>query len=69
MRFGQAPFKSNYDISIDADYVAVHKHIFLNKYDITKALRKGGILCINSPYKTVEDWNKNVSAKLRKEIA
>ena len=66
MRFGPTPFKCHYDVSSDADFVACHKSIFVNKYDLLRPLKKGGTFILNSKFNTVEEAEKNLPKKMLK---
>jgi len=52
-----------------ANYVACHKSTYVKKYDLTKPLKEGGIFILNSKWNTVKDFEKNVPAKLLRDIA
>ena len=68
LRFGDTPIRSTYLVS-SADFIAVHAPTYINKYDTTGDLKKGGTYLLNCP------WTKNElderlpgSAKDRKSV-
>ncbi|MCI1960232.1 MAG: pyruvate:ferredoxin (flavodoxin) oxidoreductase [Clostridia bacterium] len=67
LRFGKNPIRSNY-LVYKADYVACHNKSFLNHYDITKALKPGGIFVLNCDYPS-ETIGEYLPAKIKKFIA
>ncbi len=56
LRFGPNPIHSSYLIS-KANFVACHQWIFLERYDMLKALVPGGVFLLNSPFGADEVWN------------
>jgi pyruvate-ferredoxin/flavodoxin oxidoreductase len=57
LRFGPQPIRSTYLVS-QANFVACHQPIFLDRYDMVKPLMKGGIFLLNTPYSKDEVWAK-----------
>ncbi len=57
LRFGPRPIKSTYLIR-SAQFVACHQWSFLEKYDMLKNLKTGGIFLLNSIYGPDEVWEK-----------
>ncbi len=55
LRFGPQPIRSSYLIS-KANFVACHQWIFLERYDMLRALVPGGIFLLNSPFGPNEVW-------------
>ena len=55
LRFGPKPIRSSYLLT-EADFVACHQSIFLEKYDILATARKNGTLLLNTPYGPDEVW-------------
>jgi pyruvate-ferredoxin/flavodoxin oxidoreductase len=55
LRFGPQPIRSSYLIS-KANFVACHQWIFLERYDMLRALVPGGIFLLNSPFGPIEVW-------------
>lgn len=49
LRFGKKPILSSYLVN-KADYVACHNKSFLNNYDITRHLKRGGTFVLNCDY-------------------
>ncbi len=57
LRFGPRPIKSTYLIS-DAQFVACHAFMFLERYDILAAAQPGGVFLLNSPYGPDDVWDR-----------
>ncbi len=55
LRFGPDPIRSTYLVN-SADFLAVHKTSFIDKYDLIKKIKKGGIFLLNTPYGKDEIW-------------
>jgi pyruvate-ferredoxin/flavodoxin oxidoreductase len=55
LRFGPQPIRSTYLIS-QANFVACHQWIFLERYDMLSGLTPGGVFLLNSPYGADEVW-------------
>jgi len=55
LRFGPRPIRSSYLIS-QANFVACHQWIFMERYDMLKSLVKGGVFLLNSPFTKEEVW-------------
>ncbi len=53
LRFGDSPIRSPYLINA-ADFVACHVPAYLEKYDMLKGLKKGGIFLLNSIWDETE---------------
>ncbi|EER04711.1 pyruvate:ferredoxin oxidoreductase/NADPH-cytochrome P450, putative [Perkinsus marinus ATCC 50983] len=68
LRFGPEPIKSYYSVN-KADYVGCHNPTYLDMYRMTEHLKDNGTFCLNSPFTTVEEWNKHVPAGVRKSLA
>jgi len=56
LRFGPRPIRSTYLIN-NAQFVACHQFVFLEKYDMLSKLVEGGVFLLNSPYGTDEVWD------------
>jgi len=56
LRFGPQPIRSSYLVS-QANFVACHQWIFLERYDMLGALVPGGTFLINSPFGPEEVWD------------
>ncbi len=57
LRFGPKPIRSIYLVS-KANFVACHQPIFLDRYDMLKALVPGGTFLLNTHYGTDEIWDQ-----------
>ncbi len=56
LRFGPEPIRSTYLID-QADFVGCHQFQFLDVFDIVDAIRPGGTLLLNSPYRASQVWD------------
>jgi pyruvate-ferredoxin/flavodoxin oxidoreductase len=66
LRFGKKPIKSTYLIQ-KADFVACHQFNLLEKFDMLKSLKDGGVFLLNSPY-NLEETQKNLPRKVIQQI-
>ena len=57
LRFGPQPIRSSYLVS-QANFVACHQWIFLERYDMLSALVPGGTFLLNSPFGPDEVWDR-----------
>ncbi|MGO9527195.1 MAG: pyruvate:ferredoxin (flavodoxin) oxidoreductase [Verrucomicrobiia bacterium] len=57
LRFGPEPIRSTYLVS-QANFVACHQPIFVERYDILKDAIPGGTFLLNTPYNAEEIWGK-----------
>ncbi len=57
LRFGPRPIKSTYLIH-SANFIACHQWSFLEKYNMLKDLKEGGVFLLNSIYNKDEVWDK-----------
>jgi pyruvate-ferredoxin/flavodoxin oxidoreductase len=57
LRFGPRPIRSTYLVS-QANFVACHQWIFLERYDMLSSVTPGGVFLLNSPYGPDEVWQK-----------
>ncbi len=57
LRFGPQPIRSTYLIS-KANFVACHQWVFLERYDMLRALVPGGTFLLNSPFGAEEVWDQ-----------
>ncbi len=55
LRFGPEPINSHY-LVYEADFVACHQFSFLERFDVLKYAKKGGIFLLNSIYGPDEVW-------------
>jgi pyruvate-ferredoxin/flavodoxin oxidoreductase len=56
LRFGPKPIRSTYLIT-QANFVACHQPVFLERYDMLSALVPGGTFLLNTPYDKDQIWN------------
>ncbi len=68
LRFGDNPIKSTYLVN-QADFVACHKSAYVNQYDLLEGIKEGGTFLLNSPWLTLEDMERELPGKLKREIA
>jgi pyruvate-ferredoxin/flavodoxin oxidoreductase len=66
LRFGKKPIRSAYLID-QADFVAGHQFVFLEKYDMLRYARNGGTFLLNSPYGPDEVWH-HLPRKVQEQI-
>lgn len=67
LRFGKKPIKSTYLIQ-KSDFVACHQFNLLEKFDMLKDLKEGGVFLLNSPFdvnETVEKLPKRVTQQIK----
>lgn len=57
LRFGPRPIRSTYLIR-EANFVACHQFIFLERINMLHLLEPGGVFLLNSPYGPEEVWEK-----------
>ncbi|MDR1534397.1 MAG: pyruvate:ferredoxin (flavodoxin) oxidoreductase [Planctomycetota bacterium] len=57
LRFGPQPIKSTYLVH-SANFIACHQWSFLEKYDMLKDLKEGGVFLLNSIYGKDEVWDR-----------
>ena len=67
LRFGPEPIKSYYHVS-QADYVACHNNVYVDMYRMADKLKQGGVFCLNSPWTTVEQLDKNLPESLKRTL-
>jgi pyruvate-ferredoxin/flavodoxin oxidoreductase len=68
LRFGPDPIRAPYLISEgEADFLACHQFSFLEKYDMLKYARPGGIFLLNSIYDPEEVWD-HLPAKVQEAL-
>ncbi len=66
LRFGKKQIKSTYLIQ-SADFVACHQFNLMEKFDILKNIKDGGIFLLNSPYGKEETFSK-MPSKVCKQV-
>ncbi|GCE28066.1 pyruvate-flavodoxin oxidoreductase [Dictyobacter alpinus] len=58
LRFGSRPFSAPYLIGDgQADFVACHQFAFLERFDVLKHIKAGGVFLLDSRYAADEVWN------------
>jgi pyruvate-ferredoxin/flavodoxin oxidoreductase len=57
LRFGPEPFNAHYLVN-EAEFIACHQFSFLERYDVLKNARKGGVFLLNSIYGPDDVWNQ-----------
>ena len=67
LRFGSEPIRSPYLVN-QADFVAVHNQSYVDKYDLLKDLKHGGILLLNCSW-DLEGLEKNLPNSMKRAIA
>ena len=68
LRFGPDPIRAPYLISEgEADFLACHQFSFLEKFDMLKYARPGGIFLLNSIYEPEEVWD-HLPAKVQEAL-
>lgn len=67
LRFGDSPIRSTYLID-DADFISCSQQSYVDKYDMLKPLKEGGIFLLNTIW-TDEELDEYLPAKLKREIA
>jgi len=66
LRFAKEPIRSPYLVNT-ADFVACHNPSYINKYDLLKHLKKGGIFLLNCQW-SAEELDKNLPDAMKKAI-
>ncbi|MBN2479282.1 MAG: pyruvate:ferredoxin (flavodoxin) oxidoreductase [Parachlamydiales bacterium] len=67
LRFGDSKIRSTYEIT-NADYIACHHPAYVNRYDLIKGIKKGGIFVLNCPWSEKEIEEK-IPAEMKRKIA
>ena len=68
LRFGKTPIRSAYLVE-SADFVACHNHSYLPRYDMLSCLKKGGTFLLNCPWESLDELEKQLPAKVKRQIA
>ena len=68
LRFGSSPIRSAYLID-HADFVACHNPSYLTRYDMLSDLKENGKFLLNSPWTTLDELEKNLPARVKKQLA
>lgn len=67
LRFGKNPIKSRYLVN-KADFIACHNQAYVDKYDVTKGLKKGGVFLLNTIW-TFDELEEKLPAYIKRYIA
>ena len=67
LRFGKEPIRAPYLINA-ADFVAVHNQSYVDKYDVTAGLKKGGTFLLNCNW-SVDELDKHLPGQIKRYIA
>ncbi len=67
LRFGKEPIRSPYYVS-RADFVACHSPSYVDKYDMAKDLKEGGIFLLNCQW-TPAELDEKLSGELKRGLA
>eukprot|EP00878_Enallax_costatus_P009641 GHUV01010072.1.p1 GENE.GHUV01010072.1~~GHUV01010072.1.p1 ORF type:complete len:949 (+),score=263.54 GHUV01010072.1:230-3076(+) len=68
LRFGQQPIGGSYAIR-QADYMAIHLASYLSKFDCLDRLKPGGVLVVNTAWKSAEDMQAALPSKVLRQLA
>jgi pyruvate-ferredoxin/flavodoxin oxidoreductase len=66
LRFGPRPIHAPYEVT-SANFLACHQFSFLERYDVLKAAKPGGVFLLNSIYGPDEVWN-HLPAEVQEQI-
>lgn len=67
LRFGPQPIRAPYNVS-SADYLAIHKESYVNKYDMVRYLKPGGTCVINCGW-APDNLDEHLPASMRHQLA
>ena len=67
LRFGNSPIRSRYHIH-KADFIACHNQAYLDKYNVTKGLKKGGVFLLNTMW-DLDELERRIPAVIKRHIA
>ncbi|MBQ9097690.1 MAG: pyruvate:ferredoxin (flavodoxin) oxidoreductase [Clostridia bacterium] len=68
LRFGKNPIKAPYLLNV-SDFIACHNSSYVTRYDLLAGIKDGGVFLLNSPWNTVEEMDKNLTAEMKRTIA
>ncbi len=68
LRFGEQPIQSTYLIN-RADFVACHNQAYIRQYDMLKELNKGGTFLLNCQWEEMDEFEKNIPPRVKRELA
>jgi pyruvate-ferredoxin/flavodoxin oxidoreductase len=66
LRFGPRPIRSTYLVSA-ANFVGCHQAQFIERYEVTEKLSKGGTFLLNCPWGADEAWS-HLPAEVRRDL-
>ena len=69
LRFGPEEIKSEYCIQNDADFLSCSHPSYVYRYEMLEPIAEGGTLVLNSPWVTMEEMEKKLPAKVKRDIA
>jgi len=67
LRFGKNPIRSAYLVN-KADFVACHNPSYVDRYDLVKDLKEGGVFLLNCQW-SKEELDKNLPGSMKKALA
>jgi pyruvate-ferredoxin/flavodoxin oxidoreductase len=67
LRFGDKPIRDTYLVN-SPDFIACHVPAYIEKFDVLKGLKKGGMFLLNSPW-SLDEIEKHLPARVKKSIA
>ena len=67
LRFGKHPIRSTYLVN-KADFIACHNQSYINKYDMLKPLKPGGVFLLNTQW-TGEELEKSLPGAVKRFLA
>ena len=67
LRFGKNPIQAPYLIE-SADFVACHNSSYITRYDMTSAVKEGGVFLLNSPW-SAEEMETQLPASVKRTLA
>ena len=68
LRFGNRPINAPYFIE-EPNFVACHDKSYLTRYDMLSSVKKGGVFLLNCPWKNLDEFEADLPAKIKREIA
>ena len=66
LRFGPSPIRSIYLVA-EANFIACHQPVFLERYDMLKDIAPGGTFLLNPPHPADEVWS-HLPERMQKQI-
>jgi len=66
LRFGKHQIKSTY-LLISSDYIACHQQSYVDRYDLLKGLKKGGVFVLSCQWKE-EELDEKIPANMKRYI-